>query len=81
MLSILNKIITLAEARIPELMKNGDSGYSDFYKGSQTFIDGLEDEIREMKEEIRSGKRVFLEDELGDVFWDYICLLENLEKE
>jgi NTP pyrophosphatase (non-canonical NTP hydrolase) len=23
---------------------------------------------------------VLLEDELGDVFWDYICLLESLEQ-
>ena len=26
-----------------------------------------------------ANKQVFLEDELGDVFWDYICLLESLE--
>lgn len=38
MLSIIQKIIILAEARIPELMKNGDSGYSEFYKGSETFV-------------------------------------------
>lgn len=38
MLSTIQKIIILAEARIPELMKNGDSGYSEFYEGSETFV-------------------------------------------
>ena len=33
-----------------------------------------------MKVEFEEEKRVYLEDELGDVFWDYICLLESLEQ-
>ena len=81
MLSIIQKIIILAEARIPELMKNWDSGYSEFYKGSVTFVRWIEDETEEMQRELKSWDRVFLEDELGDIFWDYICLLENLEQE
>ncbi len=81
MLTIIQKIITLSEARIPELMKNGDSGYSDFYKWSETFVKGMDDEIEEMKHELKEWNRVLLEDELGDIFWDYICLLENLEQE
>ena len=81
MLTIIQKIITLSEARIPELMKNGDSGCSDFYKWSETFVKGMDDEIEEMKHELKEWNRVLLEDELGDIFWDYICLLENLEQE
>ena len=35
----------------------------------------------EVEEEIRSGRNCFLEDELGDVFWDYLNLLQSLENE
>ncbi|MDD2693875.1 MAG: MazG nucleotide pyrophosphohydrolase domain-containing protein [Candidatus Gracilibacteria bacterium] len=78
MLSIIQKLIILTEKRIPFLMKHGDGN---FFKGSQTFFDGILDEMNEVKEELENGKQVYLEDELGDVFWDYICLLENLEQE
>lgn len=74
----LQNIITLIEKRIRFLHHHGDPG---FYRWSQTFLDGMEDEIEEVREELHSGRRVFLEDELGDVFWDYMCLLENLELE
>ncbi len=75
---LLQKIISLSEARIPFLIQTWDG---DFYQGSETYIEGLEDELQEMKDELLSWNRVLLEDELGDVFWDYICLLENLELE
>ena len=74
----LQNIIALTEKRIP-LLRNREDG--EFYRWSQTFLDGIEDEIEEVKEELQSGRKVFLEDELGDVFWDYVCLLENLELE
>ncbi len=78
MIPIIQKIITLTEARIPYLIKNG-KGW--FYNWSETFVAGIDSEIDEMKEELKLWNRVFLEDELGDIFWDYICLLENLELE
>ncbi len=78
MLSIIQKIITLSEARIPFLIKKGDG---DFYRGSDTFLRWIENEIEEMKDELKNWNQVLLEDELGDIFWDYICFLENLESE
>ena len=78
MLSIIEKIISLSEARIPFLVKKWDG---DFYHGSDTFVKWIESEMQEMKDELKTGNQVFLEDELGDIFWDYICLLENLEAE
>lgn len=75
---LLQEIFTLAKNRINFLsQQRGES----FYKGHQTFLDGLEDEITETKDEIASGKKVYLEDELGDIFWDYACLLYSLEDE
>jgi NTP pyrophosphatase (non-canonical NTP hydrolase) len=56
-------------------------GWHGFYKGPDTFIEGLIDEIEEVKVEYEAEKRVFLEDELWDVFWDYICLVLSLDLE
>lgn len=72
----LPDILKLAEIRMKHLHNGGWHG---FYKWPETFIAGLIDEIEEVKVEFDNDKRVFLEDELGDIFWDYICLLESLE--
>ena len=44
-------------------------------------FDWLIDEINEAKEEYNNKKQVYLEDELWDIFWDYMCLLQSLEQE
>ena len=75
---LLQEIINLSQNRINFLSHVTDWN---FYKGHQTYLDALEDEIVETKEEIASGKKVYLEDELWDIFWDYICLLHSLEDE
>lgn len=77
-LETIQKIITLTEKRIQFLIKQGDGN---FFKWSQTYFDGILDEMDEVNEELKTWKQVYLEDELWDVFWDYICLLENLEQE
>lgn len=53
----------------------------DWSKGSITYLDELKKEIAEVEEVINSGYKVYLEDELGDVLWDYFNLLVNLENE
>ncbi|GAB0174684.1 MAG: hypothetical protein HHAS10_05630 [Candidatus Altimarinota bacterium] len=73
----LAHIFELAELRMRHLHAGGGHG---FYKGPETFIEGLLNEIDEVKIEFNDDKRVLLEDELGDVFWDYICLLESLDQ-
>lgn len=75
---LLEKILTLSENRI-KFLRTSDGDW--FYEWSQTFYDAILDEMREVKIEIDTWKRVLLEDELGDVFWDYICFLEALERE
>lgn len=55
-----------------------DNGW---YVDHKTFLNGLYEEIDEAKEEIRKDNSVYLEDELGDVFWDIMMVLIALEKE
>lgn len=74
----LQNILTLSENRISFLSTKDTR---DFYKGNQTFLDGIYDELDEVKKEIQDKKYIQLEDELWDVFWDYLCFLESLEKE
>lgn len=50
-------------------------------KGSQTYFEELSKELQEVHEELKKGTGPHLEDELGDVLWDFCCLLENLEQE
>ena len=74
----LPDILKLAEIRMKHLHAGGWHG---FYKWPKTFIDWLIAEIDEVKVEFEEEKRVFLEDELWDVFWDYICLVLSLDLE
>lgn len=46
----------------------------------ETYIDGIQDELREVQEEMKENNSVYLEDELGDIFWDYLNLLYCLEE-
>lgn len=50
-------------------------------EGSSTYFLELKKEIEEVREELDGGRQCYLEDELGDVLWDYLNLLGNLENE
>ncbi|MBN2656389.1 MAG: hypothetical protein JXR86_04955 [Spirochaetales bacterium] len=50
-------------------------------KGSITYFEELKKEIDEVGEELETERFNYLEDELGDVLWDYLNLLINLESE
>lgn len=50
-------------------------------RGSETFFEEIKKEIEEAEIEAKNQKQIFLEDELGDIFWDYMNLLVNLENE
>ena len=49
--------------------------------GSSTYIEEIQKEIQEVAEEIPLDRKPYLEDELGDVLWDYLNLVLALEKE
>lgn len=49
--------------------------------GSSTYIAEICKEVQEVAEEIKQDRQPYLEDELGDVLWDYLNLVLSLEKE
>lgn len=81
--STFQKILELSESRISEFEEDickPDSLHKDFYVWYETYLKWLAEEIDEMKDEIKLNNSVFLEDELWDIFWDYVCLLQSLQK-
>ena len=50
-------------------------------KGSETYLAEIKNEVDEVIEEIPKSRQCYLEDELGDVLWDYLNILAALEKE
>lgn len=44
------------------------------------YLEGLKDEVEEVRDEIKENNRVHLEDELSDIAWDYACVLAQLEQ-
>ena len=52
-----------------------------WYKGSENYFNELPNEVEEAKEQDKVNNHVYLEDELWDVFWDYLMLLQSLKHE
>lgn len=71
----VEKILGIAKRKL--LLDKKDN----WSRGSETFFDEIGKEIIEAREENRLGNHVKLEDELGDIFWDYVNILVNLEDE
>jgi NTP pyrophosphatase (non-canonical NTP hydrolase) len=71
----ISKLFALVESKI-ELDENAD-----WSEGRGTYFQELKKEIDEVSDELDSDRQCYLEDELGDVFWDYLNLLQNLEAE
>ncbi len=44
------------------------------------YLEGLKDEVEEVRDEIKENNRIHLEDELSDIAWDYACVLAELEQ-
>ena len=78
MLPTIEKIITLSKKRIGHLHHVDNRGFYEWY---ETYIDWIHAELNEAIDEIAHHNSVYLEDELGDVFWDYMCLLHSLEED
>jgi hypothetical protein len=51
----------------------------DSVKAAHQYLDGLKDEVEEVKVEVKENNEVYLTDELSDIAWDYATLLSVLE--
>lgn len=49
--------------------------------GSNTYLNELKSEVDEVIEEYEKNRTCFLEDELGDILWDYLNILIAVKKE
>ena len=76
MLENMEKIINLSKERIKYLEKRTEP----WYKWYETYISGIKNELQEVEDELKGNNTVFLETELWDIFWAYICLLHSLEE-
>lgn len=47
----------------------------------EQYLIAIKNEVDEVNSEIKKDNSVFLEDELGDIFWNYVNLLYSLENE
>ncbi|KEI71080.1 MazG nucleotide pyrophosphohydrolase domain-containing protein [Endozoicomonas elysicola] len=71
----LNKLLDVVR------QKNLIDQDSEWSNGSETYFREIRLELDEVQEELDSDRNCYLEDELGDVFWDYLNLLLALEQE
>ncbi|WP_044418246.1 MazG nucleotide pyrophosphohydrolase domain-containing protein [Halarcobacter anaerophilus] len=49
--------------------------------GSNTYLNELKSEVDEVLEEYEKNRNCFLEEELGDILWDYLNILISVKKE
>lgn len=52
-----------------------------WYAGASTYLSEMKKEVDEVIEEIPNKRICYLEEELGDVLWDYFNAVLSLEKE
>ena len=52
-----------------------------WFKGVETYLEAIGKEVDEVREEIREDRLCHLEDELGDVLWNYLNVLKALARE
>ena len=78
MFHTFSQIQALSKARIGQYTK--DPNFSR-YRGSATYFAQVPKEVAEAQAENKENNTVRLEDELGDIFRDYTCLLSALKAE
>ena len=78
MKNILKNIENLNNLGNENLVKNTFSTHPDVI---EVYFKEIVNEINEAKEELKKDNAVYLEDELGDIFWDYWMLLKLLGRD
>ena len=72
---MIQKLIKLADKKDKIDIKRGEAKYFD----DTWIINELLSEIKEVQDEIRPNNQPFLEDELGDILWGWLILVQKLK--
>ena len=73
----MNKLIELVAHKHQIDLKRGESNYMD----SDWLLNAIVEEVQEVKEEIKPNNVAHLEDELSDILWGWLTIVENLKDE
>jgi len=79
MKNIFEKLIKLADKRVDFHIKNDKKNWVEKHS-IDVYKKWLIWEVEEAFDEIKENNSVYLEDELWDIFWTYIVLLQGLQK-
>ncbi len=71
------KLIELVKHKHQLDLKRAEPKYMD----SEWLLQAMRDEIDEVKAEIKPNNKAHLEDELSDILWGWLTLIENLKDE
>ena len=72
----LKKLIALTEHKQKIDLKRGEAKYME----SDFLLDSITEEVEEVREEIKPNNLAHLEDELGDILWGWLILVEKLKE-
>ena len=73
----MKKLIELAAYKHQIDIKRGESKYMN----SEWLLNAIVEEVQEVKEEIRTNNIAHLEDELSDILWGWLVIVEKLKDE
>ena len=71
----MKKLIKLVAYKHQLDLKRDEPKYMDYNWITQAIVD----EVAEVKDEIRPNNKAYLEDELSDILWGWLTLVENLK--
>ena len=71
----MNKLIELVGYKHQIDLKRGEAKYMD----SEWLLNAIVEEVQEVKEEIRPNNVAHLEDELSDILWGWLTIVEKLK--
>ena len=73
----MKKLIELVAYKHQIDLKRAEAKYMD----SKWLLNAIVEEVQEVKEEIRPNNVAHLEDELSDILWGWLTVVENLKDE
>ena len=76
-MEVLNELIELVKYKHELDLKRAEAKYMD----SAWLLQAMRSEIDEVKAEIKPNNKAYLEDELSDILWGWLTLIENLKDE